>query len=133
MNILLDTHILLWTLTGDSRLPGTAAGMIDDFEKNTIFYSIASIWETEIKNSLGKLPVSGRELSDYCRQAEFELLPIEEKHIFTLSSLKRDSALPKHNDPFDRIMLAQAKAEGYQFLTHDVLITGYQENCVIFV
>ena len=133
MNILLDTHILLWALTGDSKLPGSAAEMIDDFEKNTIFYSIASVWETEIKNSLGKLPISGQELSVYCRQAEFRLLPIEEKHIFTLSSLRREAALPKHNDPFDRIMLAQAKAEGYQFLTHDTLIAGYQEKCVIFV
>ena len=133
MNILLDTHILLWALTGDSKLPESAAEMIDNYEKNTIFYSIASVWETEIKKSLGKLPISGQELSDYCRQAEFKLLPIEEKHIFTLSSLKREAALPKHNDPFDRIMLAQAKAEGYQFLTHDTLVVGYQEQCVIFV
>jgi len=107
--------------------------MIEDIDNNTVFYSIASIWETEIKNSLGKLPISGRELFEYCREAGFELLPIEEKHIFALKSLERDTSLPKHNDPFDRIMLAQAKTERYSFITHDSLVAGYNEECIVWV
>ena len=50
-----------------------------------------------------------------------------------LNSLERDKSLPKHNDPFDRIMLAQAKTDGYQFITHDSLIAGYNEKCVFYV
>ncbi|MBR1599364.1 MAG: type II toxin-antitoxin system VapC family toxin [Lachnospiraceae bacterium] len=102
-------------------------------ENNTVFYSIASVWETEIKNSLGKLPISGQQLSEYCRETGFKLLSVEEKHIFALNSLERDLSLPKHNDPFDRIMLAQAKVEGYNFITHDSLVAGYNEKCIVFV
>lgn len=133
MNILLDTHILLWTLTGDEKLPEHAIAMIDDAADNNIYYSIASVWETEIKKSLGKLPISGQQLSEYCQQAGFVMLPIEERHIFSLSSLDRDVSLPRHNDPFDRIMLAQAKVEGYKFITHDALISGYNEECIVYV
>ena len=110
-----------------------AISMIDDIENNTVFYSLASVWETEIKNSLGKLPISGQQFSDYCSEAGFVYLPIEEKHIFALKSLKRDSSLKNHNDPFDRIMLAQAKTEGYSFITHDSLIASYNEKCIIYV
>ena len=133
MNILLDTHILLWTITGDSKLPEKAVSLIEDIENNIVFYSIASVWETEIKNSLGKLPISGQQLSEYCRETGFKLLSVEEKHIFALNSLERDLSLPKHNDPFDRIMLAQAKVEGYNFITHDSLVAGYNEKCIVFV
>ena len=133
MNILLDTHILLWTITGDSKLPEKAVSLIEDMENNTVFYSIASVWETEIKNSLGKLPISGQQLSEYCKETGFKLLSVEEKHIFALNSLERDLSLPKNNDPFDRIMLAQAKVEEYNFITHDSLVVGYNEKCIIFV
>ena len=133
MNILLDTHILLWALTGDEKLPDSVVSMLEDISGNTVFYSIASVWETEIKNSLGKLPISGRELSEYCRQAGFMLLPIREEHIFTISTLAREPEQPRHNDPFDRIMLAQAKKEQYKFITHDALIAGYREECIEYV
>ena len=132
MNILLDTHILLWALTRDSRLPQQAMDLITD-ENNKIFYSIASIWEVEIKNSLGKIAIAGEELAKYCKEAGFELMQIREAHIFQLKTLKRDENAPKHNDPFDRIMLAQSKESGYKFVTHDSLISFYNEPCVINV
>ena len=133
MNIILDTHILLWTLAGDKRLPEQAAILIDDMEGNSIYYSIASVWETEIKNTLGKLPITGKQLSEYCRHSGFGMIPIKEEHIFAIRSLVRDASLPKHNDPFDRILLAQSKVEGYRFMTHDALLVGYNEDNVIFV
>ena len=68
MNILLDTHILLWTLTRDSKLPQQAIDLIAD-ENNKVYYSIASIWEVEIKNSLGKIAITGEELERYCKEA----------------------------------------------------------------
>jgi PIN domain nuclease of toxin-antitoxin system len=132
MNILLDTHILLWTLTGDQRLPQQAIDIISDMN-NKIYYSIASVWEVEIKNGIGKMPISGEMLVDYCKQSGFSLLGIKEQHIFRLKTLNRDINAPKHNDPFDRIMLAQAKTENFKFITHDMLIEQYNEPCVIKV
>lgn len=132
MNILLDTHILLWTLTGSVKLPQQARDIVSD-SNNNIYYSIASIWEVEIKNSIGKMPISGENLASYCKQAGFQLLGIQESHIFCLKTLKRDKTAPRHNDPFDKIMLAQAKSGDFKFITHDVLISQYQEPCIIFV
>ena len=132
MNILLDTHILLWTLTRDNKLPQHAIDLIAD-ENNKIYYSIASIWEVEIKNSLGKIAITGEELAWYCKEAGFELMQIREAHIFKLKTLKRDENAPKHNDPFDRIMLAQSKEDDCKFITHDSLIPFYNEPCVINV
>jgi PIN domain nuclease of toxin-antitoxin system len=131
MNVLLDTHILLWALTESPKLPQQALDIIAD-DKNNIYYSLASVWEVEIKYSLGKMPISGEELSNYCRESGFRLLEIKESHIFSLKTLKREET-PKHNDPFDRIMLAQAKVEGVNFLTHDHLISQYNEPCVVEV
>lgn len=132
MDIILDTHILLWALTGDERLPEQSIKLIEDMN-NKIFYSIASIWEIEIKYSLGKMPISGEQFSLFCKEAGFEMISIKEQHIFSLKTLKREKHAPKHNDPFDRIMLAQAKTENYKFLTHDTLIPYYNEECVISV
>lgn len=132
MNILLDTHILLWTLICDDKLPQQAIDLIAD-EKNKIYYSIASIWEVEIKNSLGKIGITGEELAKYCKEAGFKLMQIRETHIFKLQTLKRDENAPKHNDPFDRIMLAQAKEDDCKFITHDLLMPFYNEPCVISV
>ncbi len=132
MDILLDTHILLWTLTHDNKLPQQAVDLITD-KKNKIYYSIASIWEIEIKNSLGKITITGEELAEYCKEAGFELIPIREAHIFKLKTLKREENAPKHNDPFDRIMLAQSKEAGCKFITHDLLMSFYNEPCVINV
>ena len=104
--------------------------MIAD-ENNKIYYSIASIWEVEIKNSLGKIAITGEELAGYCQAAGFELMQIKEEHIFKLKTLRREESAPKHNDPFDRTLLAQAKCENMNFLTHDSLIPYYEEHCVI--
>jgi PIN domain nuclease of toxin-antitoxin system len=132
MNIILDTHILLWTLTGSSKLSQKARNIISDGD-NIVYYSIASVWEVEIKHSIGKISISGEQLADYCKQAGFKPLEIKESHIFRLNTLKRDKTAPKHNDPFDRMILAQAKTENFKFVTHDTLIAQYQEPCVISV
>ena len=61
------------------------------------------------------------------------VLPILNKHVSALETLKRSENAPRHNDPFDRIMVAQAKAEGFMFLTHDSLIPYYDEPFIISV
>ena len=69
----------------------------------------------------------------YCEQSGYHKLPIDDLHVKELAGLKRDEAAPPHNDPFDRIMLSQAKAEGFTFLTHDPFFRGYNEPCVVEV
>lgn len=134
MDLLLDTHILLWALTDDPKLPQEAKEMIQD-EKNEIFYSTASVWEVSIKHSIHpeNMPISGKELSEYCAKAGFQMLVVRDDHVYELETLKRSENAPKHNDPFDRIMVAQAKAEEMAFVTHDSLIPYYEEKCVISV
>ena len=98
-----------------------------------MFFSLASVWEVEIKHELGKIPVSGNTV--YKRRTESGYIPlrVELEHISLLSSLVRLENTPKHNDPFDRILICQAKSEGLRFITHDSLIPDYNEECVLSV
>ena len=129
-DVLLDTHIIIWAMLNDSRLNDKMLKVILNPE-NRIFYSIASMWEVQIKYALKKMPISGIEFMHYCEQSGYHKLPIDDSHICELAGLVRDESAPPHNDPFDRIMLSQAKAEGFTFLTHDPFFRGYNEQCVI--
>ena len=129
MKILLDTHIALWLLADDNRLSSNARIIIED-TTNELYISTASIWEIAIKNS--KRPDSMRttaeEFSSYCEQAGIISLPIENKHIFALKDLP-----DIHNDPFDRLLLAQASSEGFKLMTHDDKIVRYRMGDVLEV
>ena len=61
------------------------------------------------------------------------MLVIRDDHVYMLETLHRPEYAPKHSDPFDRIMIAQAKAENFVFLTHDSLLPAYEEECVLIV
>lgn len=132
MNILLDTHVLLWALTGSEKLSERAKSFILNSD-NVVYYSVASIWEISIKHALhpDNISFSGRELSEYCLKAGYESLEISDRHIFSLETLHRNKSAKPHSDPFDRIMIAQAKAENMLLLTHDSLLPDYNEACVI--
>ena len=134
MNILLDTHILLWALTEDPKLPQKAISFIND-KSNVIFYSVVSIWETAIKHikSPEKLSVSHHELVNFCKGARFKDLTLDVWHVDALETLRRPDNAPPHHDPFDRILIAQAKSEDMTFLTHDDNLALYHEPCVIVV
>lgn len=134
MRYLLDTHILIWSIMADDQLSKEAYRIINDTE-NSIFYSVVSIWEVMIKQmkSPTRIPFSGVELAEYCKKAGFIHLSMIQEHAFLLSSLKRDEQAPSHNDPFDRIFIAQAKAENLLFLTHDKTLKYYNESCVKLV
>ena len=121
MNILLDTHIALWALSDDPKLPSAARALILD-EENRIFASVASMWEIAIKRALkpDRMPVSGIEFLHFCERSGYESLPIRERHVVALESLP-----PVHNDPFDRVLVAQASAEAMLFLTHDAVLAAY--------
>lgn len=132
MNLLLDSHILIWALAEDERLPEKARQLILD-PNNVIYYSTASIWEISIKHAThpDEIHFSGKELSSYCQEAGFLELEIRDRHIYALETLTRPKDAPQHKDPFGRILIAQAKAENMSFLTHDTRIPDYNEKCII--
>lgn len=134
MKVLLDTHIILWALENNPRLPQKARIIIED-KNNEIYYSTASVWEIAIKHMVhpDKMIIDGRNLSEKCQASGFVMLPINDKHVYELQTLTRTANAPPHNDPFDRIMLSQAKAEKILFITHDSLIPYYNEQCVYYV
>lgn len=104
-------------------------------ERNEIFYSTASVWEITIKHMLHpeKIRMSGGLLEKGCEENGYKVLPVLNQHIFALESLKRSAGAPRHNDPFDRILVAQAKAENLLFFTHDSLIPYYDEPFIVSV
>ena len=132
MNLLLDTHILIWALNEDACLSEKARRLILGAD-NAVYYSVASIWEISIKHASHpeEIEFSGKKLSEYCRQAGYLPLEMKDKHVHALETLARPDSAPPHKDPFDRILLAQAKAESMLFLTHDARIPDYNEKCVI--
>ena len=134
MRILIDTHIAIWAVLNDPKLPERAKKLILD-EGNEIFYSTASVWEITIKHMLhpDKIRINGGLLEKGCEDNGYIVLPIFNKHVSALETLKRLENSPRHNDPFDRIMVAQAKAENLMFLTHDSLIPYYEEAFIISV
>lgn len=75
----------------------------------------------------------GRHLAEGCRQNGFHVFPLLERHVYALETIKRPKDAPPHNDPFDRMLLAQAKSEGMKLLTHNSLIPNYNETCIISV
>ena len=134
MNLLLDTHILIWALNEDPRLSEKAREMILD-ESNAIYYSSVSIWEVAIKhaNHPDNVAFTGKELARYCKEAGFLPVELRDRHVFALETITRAENAPPHHDPFDRILIAQAKADHMSFLTDDTLLPYYNEPCIISV
>ncbi|MDR0945512.1 MAG: type II toxin-antitoxin system VapC family toxin [Bifidobacteriaceae bacterium] len=123
MNLLLDTHIALWALTDDPKLPPAARELLLDPE-NTVTVSAASVWEVAIKHARhpDSVTVSGQEVLRDFGEAGYRLLPITARHAATVDSLP-----PIHQDPFDRILVAQAIAEPLRLVSHDPRVAAYTD------
>lgn len=134
MKILLDTHILLWTIANDTKLPAKARKLIEN-EDNEIFYSIITPWEVEIKHLThpDAMQLSAGELVEYCELSGFQSVPVRKQHIFAMAGLTRKENTPPHKDPFDRMLVCQAAVENMIFVTHDSRIAGYDEPCIMEV
>jgi len=132
MNLLLDTHILIWALNDDPRLPGQARELILD-ENNAVYYSSVSVWEIAIKHAKypEEVEFTGKELSQFCQEAGFLSVEMRDRHVFALETITRAEGAPPHHDPFDRMLIAQAKAENMAFITHDAMLPYYEEKCII--
>jgi PIN domain nuclease of toxin-antitoxin system len=134
MTYLLDTHIIMWTLFNRNNLSSKAVKVFSDM-KNQFYYSIASVWEIAIKHRKHPRQItrSGVEFLHYCEAMGFNKLEINDRHICALETLEQKENSPDHDDPFDRILLAQAKGEGMMLMTHDKKFLTYDEPYVFTV
>jgi len=127
MRLLLDTHVFLWFITGDSRLPEPFKEAILDTE-NEVLLSVASFWEIVVKNQLGKLPLPespGTYIPKERELHQISSLPIQESDLVQLASLPLI-----HRDPFDRILICQAIANDTTIATVDPIIKSYDVVCL---
>jgi len=125
MKLLLDTHIFLWHVTGDRKLSQFFKEKIQDPE-NEVFVSSVSLWEAIVKHSLGKLPLPAKPgilLVELREKHRFSSLPLDE------NSVRHLPELPSfHRDPFDRMLICQAKEHDLTIVTADEEILKYPVN-----
>ena len=116
MQYLLDTHVLIWWITSDNRLSARATSLIRN-RRSQIYWSVASSWELAIKHALGRLEFD--EPPDDLIPAELsrnhiEILTIQNHHAFLAGKLPSH-----HKDPFDRMLIAQARIESLGLISND--------------
>jgi PIN domain nuclease of toxin-antitoxin system len=121
MSYLLDTQLLLWLASEEDRLSDSVLTIVNDESIDSIF-SVASMWEVAIKTSLKRpdFQVDGRVLRRGLLEAGFPELPIEAQHVLAVQDLP-----DIHGDPFDRLLVAQARVEGLILLTTDIRLAEY--------
>lgn len=125
MKLLLDTHVWLWFVRGETALPPAFGAAIRD-PGNAVMVSVVSAWEVQIKTAIGKLQL-GSVLDEFLDAAtlHFDILDVSLRHVRALA------ALPLHHrDPFDRMLVAQAQADGLTLVTVDPLVRAYGLACL---
>lgn len=122
---LLDTHTILWYFSDNEKLSDEMKKVIDESEK--VFVSIASFWEMQIKEGIGKLPVKDavNKIEKLCNENNIDVLPINLEHIKYLKKLPYI-----HNDPFDRVIVCQACVENLTIISKDSNIAKYNVNVI---
>ncbi len=125
MRLLLDTHVFIWLDTAPERLSSSALTACRGPE-NDLLLSVASAWEMEIKQRIGKLRLDVPLESMVQGQQninQLQLVSIELQHVLAIRELP-----PHHSDPFDRLLLAQARVEGAQLVTADGQLSRYADQ-----
>jgi len=126
LNLLLDTHVALWAITDSPKLPQKARDLILS-PRTIVWVSAASVWEIAIKHSLGRgdMPVSSQDAARYFQESGYRFLPVEAEHAVAVEELPAH-----HQDPFDRILVAQALVEPMRLMTHDPLVSLYSDTVI---
>ena len=121
MQLLLDTHLLLWAVVEPERLEVALVGMLED-PLNTPVFSVVSLWELVIKRGLDRpdFQMEPSLLRQALLEAGWRELPVEAHHALAVGQLP-----PLHRDPFDRLLLAQAQADGLLLITADRQLAQY--------
>lgn len=132
MKYLLDTHIILWALSDSSKLDPSIRNIILNTD-NQIYYSTVSPWETEIKHQkISSFKLSGKQLAFLCDINGIINLPINNKHVEQLASLTKSEDII-HKDPFDKMLISQARCENMILITHDQKLSAYGTNNIMVV
>ena len=121
MDYLIDTHAVIWFIANDPKLPHVVKTESENID-NKCFVSIASFWEIGIKFSLGRLELGSdlETIFELISKSGFEVLPVTQNHILASSRLEFH-----HNDPFDRLLIAQSIIENLQFISKDSAFKRY--------
>jgi len=121
LRLLLDTHALLWWLSGDARLGSDALNLIESDPETLVHVSIVSLWEIAVKRRTGKLDADLTEILQTVLEGEISLLGIEPRHLETLLTLP-----VHHRDPCDHLLMAQAISDDMVFLSDDRHVPSYK-------
>jgi len=125
LKLLIDTHLPLWGIGGDRRLSPAARRLIESPE-NDSFVSVASLWEIAIKMRLGKLSAPDNLPDAIAGSPDFGLLDVTVDHVWSVRTLPLH-----HTDPFDRLLIVQAAAEGMTLLGHDRRMALYDAPLIL--
>ena len=125
--LLLDTHLLLWWLNGDARLPQAVIERVQAPEAE-VFISQASLWELAIKVSIGRLQVDLSKLERQVPLQGFRWLRISNVHLLAVADLESDGV---HRDPFDRLLVCQSRVEPMLLLTADSQLKHYGSTVLV--
>lgn len=120
MRLLLDTHIFLWVTADSPQLTPAARQLIEGADE--VYVSAVSVWEVAIKARLGRIQADAQELAEAIEPSGFLELPVTAKHAASAGSLELH-----HHDPFDRLLVAQARAEPLRLVTADAVLARYSD------
>ncbi len=132
MNLLIDTHIAVWSVDDDPQLTAKARQLMQSaHQSGGVFFSIASIWEIAIKFALrrgrrNEMSFSGYDALEKFEATGFSSIGIEPLHVAAVGGLPN-----MHGDPFDRLLICQAQIEGMSFLTHDKALSVYGDFVIV--
>lgn len=128
MKLLLDTHVAIWAVIGDSRLGSRVEDLLQD-DANELFVSAVSLWEIAIKHRVTRktasMPISCDEAIAAFQQAGFDLIAVAPSHAAAVEKLPM-----LHRDPFDHLLLAQALSEPMRLVTHDARLASYDSSII---
>ena len=130
MSVLVDTHVLIWSLIDPARLSDTATDVLSDMRRAKLVSSV-SLWEISLKYALGKLDLTGTDperLADEAWSAGFHKTALEPEIAATVLRLPQKSS---HKDPFDRLLIWQCIRNGFEMLTADDRFGEYVEDGLV--